>query len=152
MKARVRSWWHGSKVNRHHVGYLLEISDTRALLGKMVDVCEIAMIWPDGRCKPKGTLSWEWMMCNHYLKSQAGIWNNRERLLTIGLREALSSGPGCNLLQPWDSKRNNILFGCVPRVIRHLFQWMLHRGLLQIPRRKCNFHLATFVLRSAWTN
>jgi hypothetical protein len=34
MKARVRPWRHGSKVDRHHVGYLLEISDTRALTGQ----------------------------------------------------------------------------------------------------------------------
>jgi hypothetical protein len=34
-------------VDRHHVGYLLEINDTRALIGQMVDICETAMIWLD---------------------------------------------------------------------------------------------------------
>jgi hypothetical protein len=34
MKARVRPWWHGLKVDWHHVGYLLKISDTWALTGK----------------------------------------------------------------------------------------------------------------------
>jgi hypothetical protein len=29
---------------------------------------------------------------------------------------------------------------------------MMHRGLLQILRRKRTFHLTTFVLRSVWTN
>jgi hypothetical protein len=32
------------EVERHHVGYLLKISNTRALLGQMADVCETAMI------------------------------------------------------------------------------------------------------------
>jgi hypothetical protein len=49
MKARVRLCRHGSKVDRHHVGYLLEINDTRALIGQMVDVCETTMIWLDDR-------------------------------------------------------------------------------------------------------
>jgi hypothetical protein len=46
------------EVDRHHVGYLLEISDTRALLGKMVDVCETATIWVDDRREPMSTLGW----------------------------------------------------------------------------------------------
>jgi hypothetical protein len=28
-RTQVRSWWHGSKVARHHVGYLLNIGDAR---------------------------------------------------------------------------------------------------------------------------
>jgi hypothetical protein len=32
------------EVDRHHVGYLLKISDTRALLGQMEDVCETTTI------------------------------------------------------------------------------------------------------------
>jgi hypothetical protein len=67
MKTWVRSWWHGSKVDRYHVRYLLEINDTRALIGKMVDVCETTIIWLDDRCEPRGTLGWEWTMCKHYL-------------------------------------------------------------------------------------
>jgi hypothetical protein len=35
IKARVRSWLHGSEVDRHHVRYMLEISDTRALVGQL---------------------------------------------------------------------------------------------------------------------
>jgi hypothetical protein len=46
-------------VDRHHVGYLLKIDDTQALIGQMVDICEIAMILLDDRCKPRGTLGWE---------------------------------------------------------------------------------------------
>jgi hypothetical protein len=34
MKSRMRSKQHGLKVDRHHVGYLLEIGDTRALTGQ----------------------------------------------------------------------------------------------------------------------
>jgi hypothetical protein len=35
MKARMRSWWHGLEVDRYHIGYLLEISDTRAPAGQL---------------------------------------------------------------------------------------------------------------------
>jgi hypothetical protein len=64
MKARVRSWWHGSEVDRHLVGYLLEISDTRALVGQMVDGCKTAMIQLDDRGEPRSTPSWKWTICN----------------------------------------------------------------------------------------
>jgi hypothetical protein len=35
MKACMRSWRHGSEVDRHHVVYLLEISDTQAPVGQL---------------------------------------------------------------------------------------------------------------------
>jgi hypothetical protein len=63
-KARVRSWWHGSKVGQHHVGYLLKINDTQTLIGQMVDVCETTMIWLDNKCESRGTLGWEWTIYN----------------------------------------------------------------------------------------
>jgi hypothetical protein len=53
--------------DRHHVGYLLKIDDTWALLGQMADICETAMIWPDDRCKPSSALGWERTICKHYL-------------------------------------------------------------------------------------
>jgi hypothetical protein len=46
------------EVDRHHVGYLLEISNTRALLGQMAVVCETVMIWIGERREPTGTLGW----------------------------------------------------------------------------------------------
>jgi hypothetical protein len=50
------------EVDRHRVGYLLEISDTRALLGQMADVCKTAVVWVYDRLKPMNTS-----------ESQAGI-------------------------------------------------------------------------------
>jgi hypothetical protein len=43
-RSRVRSGQPGSTVDRHHVGYLLKINDTRAPIGQMVDVCEATTI------------------------------------------------------------------------------------------------------------
>jgi hypothetical protein len=65
----VRSWWHGSKVDRHHVGYFLKISDTWALWGNMVMRRHLrtTTIWHKDRRKPMSTLGWEWMMCKNYL-------------------------------------------------------------------------------------
>jgi hypothetical protein len=64
MKARVRSWRHGSEVDWHLVGYLLKISDTQALLWQMVDGCKTATIWLDDRGEPRSTLGWKWMICS----------------------------------------------------------------------------------------
>jgi hypothetical protein len=69
------------EVDRHHVGYLLEISNTRALLGQMADICETAMIRPDDRCKPRSALCWEWTICNHYLgKSSKALKQTRKAI------------------------------------------------------------------------
>jgi hypothetical protein len=46
-------------VDQHHIGYLFEISDTRALLGQMVDGCETTTIWLNDKCESRGTLGWE---------------------------------------------------------------------------------------------
>jgi hypothetical protein len=78
-KGTVRSWWHGSKVDRHHVGYLLKINDTRALIGQMVDVYETDMTWLDDECKPRGTLGWEWTIGKSYLgKSNRDLIQTRK--------------------------------------------------------------------------
>jgi hypothetical protein len=55
------------EADRHHVGYLHEISDTRALLGQVADVCETATIWVDDSRDPRSTLGWAWMAYKHYL-------------------------------------------------------------------------------------
>jgi hypothetical protein len=93
MKARVRSWWHGSKVDWHHIGYLLKINGSQALIGQMVDICETAMIWLDDRCEPRGTLSWEWTMCKHYLG-----WSSRE----------LNKQGMLSIITPWRSTKHRI--------------------------------------------
>jgi hypothetical protein len=99
MKARVRSWWHGSKVDRHHVGYLFEISDTRALLGQMADICESTTIWVDDRRKPRSTLGWAWMMYKHYLgESSKDLQQLRKGFRSSHLGEVLSVGLGHDLL------------------------------------------------------
>jgi hypothetical protein len=99
MKAWVRSWWHGLNVERHHVGYLLEISDTRAILGQMADVYETATIWLDGRRELRGTLSWEWTMCKHYLgKSSRDVKQTRKHSCSSSLREVVDLGPESDLL------------------------------------------------------
>jgi hypothetical protein len=54
MKARVRSWWHDSEVDRHHVGYLLEIND----MGNWVNVGRTSMIWLDVGCEPRSAFGW----------------------------------------------------------------------------------------------
>jgi hypothetical protein len=64
MNAWVRSWWHGSEVDRHHVGYLLKISDTRALVGQMVDGWKTTTIRLDDRGELRSTLGWKWMICS----------------------------------------------------------------------------------------
>jgi hypothetical protein len=46
------------EADRHHVGYLHEISDTRALLGQVADVCETTTIWVDDSRDPRSTLGW----------------------------------------------------------------------------------------------
>jgi hypothetical protein len=87
------------EVDRHHVGYLLEISDTRALLGKMVDVCETATIWVDDRREPMSTLGWAWMMYKHYLGgSSRDLKQLRKGFRSSHLGEALSVGSGHALL------------------------------------------------------
>jgi hypothetical protein len=98
MKARVRSWRHGSNVDRHHVGYLLDIIDTRALLGQMVDICKTAIIWLDDRCKPRGTPGWEGTMCKHYLgKSSRDVKQTRKCVCSSSLREEVHLRLGSDL-------------------------------------------------------
>jgi hypothetical protein len=98
-KARGRSWWHDSKVDWHHVWYLLKISDTRAPIGQMVDVCKTTTIWLDDRCNPSGTLGWEWTMCKHYLgKSSRYLKQTRKDFWSSILEKQQALGLGCDLL------------------------------------------------------
>jgi hypothetical protein len=90
-KGTVRSWWHGSKVDRYHVGYLFKISDTQALVGQMVDGCETATIWLDDRCEPRGTLGWGWAICKHYLgRSSRDLKQHRKGLRSLLLEKPQS--------------------------------------------------------------
>jgi hypothetical protein len=80
------------------------------------------------------------------------------------LKQTRNDGPYTFNHQSWRSRKlrarvwlvaatrlqaHTLLSSCVPRVICHLFWWMMHTSLLLIPMRKFSFHLATFVTRSS---
>jgi hypothetical protein len=74
MKARVRSWWHGSEVDWHHVGYLLKRGPT----------------WLDDRFEPRSTLGWGERYATLLKKVKQGFETIWKRLLIINLREVVS--------------------------------------------------------------
>jgi hypothetical protein len=75
------------EVDRYHVGYLLKIRNTRALLGKMVDACETAMIWVDDRCKPRSALDWKWTICKQYLGKSSRLKTNKGGFQSVVLEK-----------------------------------------------------------------
>jgi hypothetical protein len=100
LMSRARSTRHGSKVDRHHVGYLLEISDTWAQIGQNGYKKALAKSQRYGSMIDVN--QWVHLLgvddMQHYLRKSSRALKQRGRLSIISLREALSLGTGCDLL------------------------------------------------------
>jgi hypothetical protein len=136
MKAWVRSWRHGSEVDWHHVGYLLERGPTGL----------------DDRFEPRSTLGWGERYATLLKKVKQGFETIRKRRLIINLREVVSFRARMRLvvstrLQVWHS---SLLLQ--PRVIRHPFRWMLHMGLFTYSEKEMRFPSCNFCLKKRLAN
>jgi hypothetical protein len=92
-RTQVRSWRHGSKVARHHVGYLLNIGDAR--VPTMHNDHEKALVKLQRYDSVIGvTKEYTWARVNDMQalsrEVKQGFETNKERLLVNNVREAVS--------------------------------------------------------------
>jgi hypothetical protein len=104
-------------------------------------------MWLTDRYKSRSTLGQEWTICKQYLGKSNKDLNNEERLPVINLREVGSFRARMWLVVATKLQGQNLLSGCVPRVIHHPFWRMWHMGLFTDFKKEMHFLSCNFCLK-----